>query len=83
MNYKIVCKNHAVGTLIAFIKVIGVCLKLAAGMAPQASTPSLHGKLGYLLRFLNRWFAKALLKTFSEAEASCKSFYGSKYERQR
>jgi len=28
-------------------------------------------------------FMKALLKTFSEAQASCKSFYRSKYERQR
>ncbi len=52
-------------------------------MAPSLFMPSLRCKLVYLLRFLNRWFAKALLKTFSEAEASCKSFYGSKYERQR
>ena len=48
-------------------------------MAPVLFIPSLLGKLAYFIALSQPMFAKALLKTFSQVDTCCKSFYWSMY----
>jgi len=62
--YDYVCTVASIPNFLKLPEKSGYCVIIENGII---SLLPFGGGLFLLLRFLNRWFAKALLKTFSEA----------------